>query len=66
MTDDWSAKFEEVGIAWKKERSISIIAKSDIYENDRLLMLENRKKETEKQPDFKLYRERIKKIVTEE
>ena len=66
MVDDWNAKFEKVGVAWKKERSISIAMNAEVYEKDKLLMIENRDKLTEKHPDFNLYRERTKPIVHEE
>jgi len=59
-------KFEKVGVAWKKEKSISIAINADLYEKDKVLLIENRDKLTEKHPDFNLFRERKVKIVTEE
>jgi len=59
-------KFEKVGVGWKKEKSIGIAINADLYENDKVLMIENRDKLTEKHPDFNLFRERKVKIVTEE
>jgi hypothetical protein len=64
--NDFLNKFEEVGIAWKNENSIGIIIKADIHEGDKLMMIENRRKEQPKHPDFNLFRERKVKIVTEE
>jgi len=63
---EFTDKFEEVGIAWKNENSISIIIKAELFENDKVLMVENRRKEQPKHPDFNLFRERTKKLVTEE
>lgn len=59
-------KFEEVGIAWKNENSISIIIKADLFENDKVLMIENKRKEQPKHPDFNLFRERKYKLNTDD
>ena len=64
--NEFLEKFEKVGVAWKKEKSISIAINADLYEKDKVLMIENRDKLTEKHPDFNLFRERKVKIVTEE
>lgn len=66
MASDFLEKFEEVGIAWKNENSISIIIKAELFENDKVLMIENRRKEQPKHPDFNLFRERKVKLNTEE
>lgn len=64
--NEFLEKFEKVGVAWRKEKSISIAINADLYENDKVLMIENRDKFTEKHPDFNLFRERKVKLVTEE
>ena len=65
MASDFKEKFEEVGIAWKNENSISIIVKTELHENDKCLLLENRKTENPKAPHYVMFRERKAKIVTE-
>jgi len=66
MANEFLEKFEEVGVAWKKEKSVSIVVNDDLYEGDKVLMIDNRDKLTENHPDYKLFRERKVKIVTEE
>lgn len=66
MANEFLEKFEKVGVGWKKEKSIGIAINADLYEKDKVLLIENRDKLTENHPDFNLFRERKVKIVTEE
>lgn len=51
-------KYEEVGVGWKNENSISLKVNVDLYQGDRLLVIDNKNKTMTKHPDFNLFRER--------
>jgi hypothetical protein len=66
VKNDFKEKFEEVGVGWQNENSISLIAKADIYEGEKLMVLTNNKTDNPKAPHFVVFRERKVKLVTEE
>lgn len=66
MASEFLEKFEEVGIAWRNENSITIVIKAELFENDKCLLIENRKTENPKAPHYIMWRERKAKTVTED
>jgi len=57
---DFKDKYEDVGAVWEGEEKYTVI-----FEGKKYLIKKN-EKQNDRQPDYKIFRERAYKLVTEE